>query len=99
MIFGEIIHDEHYYDVFPELIELIRSEFNEVESGVQGDAWIWIFENNEKVVIDSFTSMRFQFKSDRSGGILLEKVLSVLQKKYKLYLYQEPEIEGYEDLH
>lgn len=99
MIFGEIVHSEHYYDVFPELLELIKSEFDVVESGVQGDAWIWIVENSEKVAIDSFTSMRLQLKSEKSGGVLLEKVISVLQNKYKLYLYQEPEIEGHEDLH
>lgn len=99
MIFGEIVHEEHYYDVFPELLELVKSEFIEIQSGVQGDAWIWIFENSEKVAIDSFTSMRFQLKSDRSGAIFLEKVITVLQKKYKLYLYKEPEAEGHEDLY
>jgi hypothetical protein len=98
MIFGEIVHEEHSYEVFPGLLELVKSEFNEVQSGVQGDAWIWIIENDEKVAIDSFTSMRFQIKCGKVGGILLGSVISVLERKYTLYLYQNPEIEGHEDL-
>lgn len=98
MIFGEIVHEEHYYDVFPGLLELIESAFENVESGVQGDAWIWIIENTEKVALDTFTSMSFQLKSVKNGGLLIEKVISVLEDKYKVYLYEEPEIEGHEDL-
>lgn len=34
--------------------------FSSVESGLQGDSWIWILDGDEKVSIDSFTSMKHQ---------------------------------------
>lgn len=91
MIFGEIVHEEHYEDVFPALLGVISATFAHVDSGVQGDAWIWIFENDEKVSLDTFSSMQFQLKAKQEGGILLGKVISVLERKYKLCIYTTPE--------
>lgn len=36
MIFGEIATDKNYYDFYPELLDLVRRHFKNVESGVQG---------------------------------------------------------------
>lgn len=97
MIYGEIVTDESYYDVYPGLLELIKANYSDVESGVQGDAWIWIMSGEEKVALDTFTSMRFQIKSNKIGGQLVEKVIATLSSHYKLYIYEEPEPEGHED--
>ena len=97
MIFAEIKTDESYYDIYPKLLKLVQQTFSNVESGVQGDAWIWIYEGEEKVALDTFTSMRFQIKSDNINGLLVQKVISKLNEHYELYIYDEPELEGYED--
>lgn len=44
MIISEIIHNDHYQDVYDDLLKLISSYFANVESGFQGDAYIWITE-------------------------------------------------------
>lgn len=94
MIVGEIVQEQHYADVFQDLLELISTVFANVDSGIQADAWIWIFENDEKVSLDTFSSMRFQIKVDKEPSVLLGKVLSVLEDKYKLYIYEEPDTES-----
>ncbi|WP_415884016.1 hypothetical protein [Neptuniibacter sp. QD34_54] len=97
MIFAEIASDVSYYDIYPKLLQLVQQTFSNVESGVQGDAWIWIYEGEEKVALDTFTSMRFQIKSDSLNGLLVHKVISKLREHYELYIYDEPELEGHED--
>lgn len=94
MVIGEIIHEQHYVDVFQGLLELINTMFENVDSGIQGDAWIWIFEEEEKVSLDTFSSMRFQIRVEKKDGQLLDKILSILESKYKLSLYEEPEFEN-----
>ncbi|WP_415890772.1 hypothetical protein ACMXYV_05530 [Neptuniibacter sp. SY11_33] len=97
MIFAEIASDVSYYDIYPKLLQLVQQAFSNVESGVQGDAWIWIYEGEEKVALDTFTSMRFQIKSDNINGLLVQKVISKLDEHYELYIYDDPELEGHED--
>lgn len=97
MIFAEIASDVSYYDIYPKLLQLVQQAFSNVESGVQGDAWIWIYEGEEKVALDTFTSMRFQIKSDNINGLLVQKVISKLDVHYELYIYDDPELEGHED--
>lgn len=98
MIFGEIIHNEHYSVFYPKLLSVIKSRFGNVQSGLQGDAWIWILDGNEKVALDTFSSMKFQIKSDKRGGKLLEEVIELLQKEFQFHIYDEPVIEGHEDI-
>ncbi|WP_415911437.1 hypothetical protein [Neptuniibacter sp. QD37_11] len=97
MIFAEIASDISYYDIYPKLLQLVQQAFSNVESGVQGDAWIWIYEGEEKVALDTFTSMRFQIKSDSINCLLVQKVISKIDEHYELYIYDEPELEGDED--
>lgn len=97
MIYGEIKSDQSYYDLFPDLLKLVQQHYSNIESGVQGDAWIWIFEGEEKVALDTSTSMRFQIKSDSINGLLVQEVISTLDEHYTLYIYDEPELEGHED--
>ena len=98
MIYGEIVTHQSYYEVYRPLLNLIKANFSEVESGVQGDAYIWIKSGSEKVALDTFTSMRFQIKSNKVGGLLVEQVITTLESEYKLFIYNEPEHEGYENI-
>ena len=93
MTFGEIQTNKHYSEIYSELLSFVGEHFKNIESGLQGDAYIWIELGNEKVSIDTFNSMQFQIKSNKSDGVLLEKVLLKLKEKYQIDLYKEP----YED--
>ncbi len=101
MIFAELVYDIHYSELHEELVEYICSHFDKVESGLQGDSWIWIFDGKnegvEKVAIDTFSAMKHQVKADTLDSVLAGKVITVLKAKYTVRVYDDPELEGHED--
>jgi hypothetical protein len=96
MIFAEMEYQEHYSDLHPELSAFVSRNFSKVEHGLQGDSWIWILDEGEKVAIDTFTSMKHQIKSPKAGPHV-QKVVDLLKRRYKLRVYEKPELEGHED--
>ena len=96
MIFAELEYEQDYSEFHSELVGFIEASFSNVEHGLQGDSWIWVFENEDKVAIDTFSSMKHQVKAPSSESSLLEKVLKHIGSKYTLNVYAEPEYEGHE---
>lgn len=97
MIFADLQYAESYSDIHADLVGFVRSRFSEVESGLQGDSWIWIFDGGEKVAIDTFSSMTHQVKSSKPGAHV-QQVLDILQSRYKLLVHEKPQLEGFEDV-
>lgn len=87
--FATIEHSQSYYEFFNELLPHIRSAFDDVQSGVQGDAWIWIFRDGQKVAVDTFYSMQFEINADEDCA-LLRDVISHIERKFPVRLYSEP---------
>lgn len=98
MIFAEIQNELEYSEFHSELVAFISASFTGVKSGLQGDSWIWVFDGDDKVAIDTFSSMKHQVKSESPKSQLLEKVISVLSLKYDMYVYAKPELESHEDI-
>jgi len=96
MIFAEFIKEQDYYLFYYELVDFMKEKYENVESGLQGDAWIEITKGQEKVTIDTFTSMRFQIKYRLVGGLLLEDVISKLKNEYQIHVFDKPEPEVHE---
>lgn len=96
MVFAEFAYEMHYSDFHAELLERVMRHFSSVESGLQGDSWIWIFDGNAKVSIDTFTSMKHQIKSS-SPGAHVQKVIDALRDEFQLHVHEEPEREPHED--
>ncbi|MDH0892835.1 MULTISPECIES: hypothetical protein [unclassified Pseudomonas] len=95
MIFAEMDYPESYSDFHNELKMHLSGYFQRLESGLQGDSWFWIHEQEGKVAIDTFTSMKHQVKAPSSGPHV-QKVIQVLQARYKVKVYAEPLPEGHE---
>jgi len=87
--FAIIEHDQSYDVIYNELLQHIKSHFAHVESGIQGDAWIWITEEEKKVAVDTFSSMQFEIKSDGKNA-LLHSVIDTTQQKYPVHIYDTP---------
>ena len=96
MIFGEIDHPGHYSELHAELSAFVRDHFSRVQSGLQGDSWIWILDGEEKVAIDTFTSMKHQVKSPKPGPHV-RAVMDVLARRFHVTLFEKPALEGHED--
>ena len=98
MIFGEIETSESYDNFYGELLEFMKRHFKKVESSLQGDAYIWITSEGEKVSLDTFSSMRFQIKADVASGSLVKEVINAVKMQYSVQIYCEPITEGHEDI-
>ena len=97
MIFAEMIYDACYEDVHPKLHAFLVEHFSNVESGLQGDSYFWVKDGEERVAIDTFTSMRHQIKSSRAGTHV-QNVLEKLATIYEMKVYAQPVLEGHEDV-
>tara|TARA_R110000850_G_scaffold253997_1_gene379276 strand:- start:44 stop:343 length:300 start_codon:yes stop_codon:yes gene_type:complete len=89
MVFGEIRYPQEYDDVHAEMVALIRSQFSNVEAGLQGDSWIWILDGDDKVAIDTFSSMKHQVKSCTAGSHV-QRVIDALRAKYDVQVFEPP---------
>jgi hypothetical protein len=96
MIFADIEYQKHYADFHAELLAFVGKHFSQVQSGLQGDSWIWIFDGEEKVAIDTFTSMKHQIKSPKAGPHVWN-VIDTLLRQFEMKVYEKPELEGHED--
>ncbi|AGN11346.1 hypothetical protein [Simiduia agarivorans] len=97
MIFAELDYPESYENIHDELVNFISLEFSNVQSGLQGDSWIWIFSESEKVVIDTFLSMKHEIKSDHLNSRLVIEVINHLKKRFVVNVYGTPEPEPHEE--
>ncbi|MBO6558785.1 MAG: hypothetical protein JJ957_20060 [Pseudomonadales bacterium] len=96
MIFAELSYPEHYSEVHGDIVNLLSSNFEKIEHGLQGDSWIWVHCDDEKVAIDSFTAMKHQVKCEIKNCELVDRVIQVLPIKYTLKRFTIPEFEPHE---
>jgi len=87
--FAVIEHSQRYYDFYNELLDHIKRHFAHVESGIQGDAWIYVTQEEQTVAVDTFCSMQFEIKSDGKNA-LLQSVIDTIQEKYPVRIYNTP---------
>jgi hypothetical protein len=45
MIFAELEYDQSYYDVHEPLVALLGRHFSNIESGLQGDSYVWVLHD------------------------------------------------------
>lgn len=96
MIFAEIEYQKPYSDFHAELLAFVGKHFSQVQSGLQGDSWIWILDGEEMVAIDTFTSMKHQIKSPKAGAHV-RQVIETLLRQFEMKVYEDPELEAHED--
>ncbi len=96
MIYARFTHDVNYEEFHSELDTYIRSNYENVQSGLQCDSWIWITEGHDKVEIDTFYSHKHEIKSPDKNSLLVKKVIAYINKKYDLDILQIPEPEPHE---
>jgi len=96
MIFADLNYKQHYSDIHESLVRLLESKFEDVQHGLQGDSWIWVFEGGDKVEVDTFYSMKHQVKCSNISSRIPEKVIDILKSECEVFVYLEPEHEPHE---
>lgn len=96
MIFAEMEYQNQYWEFHDELLAFLSRHFSLIEHGLQSDSHFSISVDGERVVIDTFTSMKHQIKA-KKPGTHVQKVIAALRRKYALRVYEKPELEPHED--
>lgn len=97
MLYAELRYDQHYSDMHDPILAVVQARFDNVEHGHQGDSWIWIHRNGQKVAIDTFSSMLHEVKADAASAELAADVIEVLSVRFEVRVLPEPELEPHED--
>jgi hypothetical protein len=90
LVLAELQYPQNYADIHDELVEFLAQHFPQLTSGLQGDSYIWIMEDGERVEIDTFISMKHQFRS-RTDGPHVRKVIDVLRNEYDVDVLDNPD--------
>lgn len=96
MIYAKLRYSEHYSEKHDEILSCLRRDFEKVEEGLQGDSWVWVFDKDDKVQIDTFTAMHHEVKCSNRDSILVGKVIDSLKKEFDVEAYDQPEFEPHE---
>lgn len=85
VIFAELERDN-----FEEILARLMQYYPGIQSGRQGDDWIWVHFDDEKVEIDSFTSMQLEVKAKRRQTAVVRKLLSLMEPGWVLQVFDPP---------
>ena len=96
MIYASLNYKGDYLSQHRLIYRILTSNFTNVVEGLQGDSYIWIEEDGQKVSVDSFTSMKHDVKGKGTDNGLAGRVIEVLKKSYKLTVFVSPEAEAHE---
>jgi hypothetical protein len=88
-IFAEVNYPGKYADVHSDIVALLTKMFPDIQSGLQGDSYIWVTDGADKVEIDTFSSMRHQVKAHAAISHL-QNVIAALREKYDLQVFEDP---------
>jgi hypothetical protein len=96
LIFAELQYERGHRDIHGDLDALLRTSFENVRSGLQGDSWFCVLDGGETVFVDTFTAFKHQVKSP-SAGAHVQAVIEVLRSEYEMQMHNPPRPEDHED--
>ncbi len=78
---------------FDEILQTLMEHFKDIQSGRQGDDWIWIQLADDKIEIDSFYSMNLEIKGKPGHLPVVRQLLAQLQADDILEIFDPPKID------
>ena len=89
VIFAELNRDN-----FDEILQTLTEQFRDIQSGRQGDDWIWIhLADDDKIEIDSFFSMQLEVKGKYKYLTIAKQVLQNIEKSWVIQVFDPPKID------
>ncbi len=78
---------------FDEILQTLMEHFKDIQSGRQGDDWIWIHAGDDKLEIDSFFSMQLEVKGKYKQLEAAKQILQDLDEHCILQIFDPPKID------
>lgn len=88
VIFAELNRDH-----FDEILQSLMGQFKNVQSGRQGDDWIWLQLGEDRIEIDSFYSMELEVKGKRKHYMAAMQAIQNMDKSWILQVFDPPKVD------
>jgi len=88
VIFAELNRDN-----FDEILLTLTEHFENIQSGRQGDDWIWIHLDEDKIEIDSFYSMNLEVKGKYKHHAVVIQTLQKIESNWIIQVFNPPKID------
>jgi len=88
VIFAELNRDR-----FDEILHTLMEYFKDIQSGRQGDDWIWIHVGDDKIEIDSFFSMQLEVKGKYKQQATATQILQNMEDNWVIQVFDPPKID------
>ena len=88
VIFAELNRER-----FDEILQTLMGQFKDIQSGRQGDDWIWVHFEDDKIEIDSFFSMDLEVKGQYAQYPFAMQILHELKDDWILQVFDPPKID------
>jgi hypothetical protein len=88
-----VIFAELHRDRFDEILQSLLEQFQNIQSGRQGDDWIWIHLGDDKIEIDSFYSIELEVKGKRMHYSTAMQALQKLDDRWIIQIFDPPKVD------
>ena len=88
VIFAELDRDK-----FEEILDRLMKFYPSIQFGRQGDDWIWVHVEEDKIEIDSFFSEQLEVKGMQKHAETVQHILKVIEKEWILKRFDPPKID------
>lgn len=88
-----VIFSELDRDRFDEILQTLKEHFEQIQSGRQGDDWIWIHLGEDKIEIDSFYSMQLEIKGKYKHLTVAAQIIQHMDRDWILQVFDPPKID------
>ena len=78
---------------FDEIRQEAQKRYTKVQYGSQGDDWIWLHYDDDKIEIDSFYSMELEMKGSKNKQHFADEILSWMQPEWIITKFEPPKID------
>jgi len=91
---GHVIFAELNRDKFEDILDRLMKFYPSVQFGRQGDDWIWIHVEDDKIEIDTFFSEQLEVKGRQKHSKTVKHILQIIEKEWILKRYDPPKADS-----
>ena len=91
---GHVIFAELNRDKFEDILDRLMKFYPSVQFGRQGDDWIWIHVEDDKIEIDSFFSEQLEVKGRQRHSKTVKHILQIIEKEWILKRFDPPKVDS-----
>jgi len=89
VIFAELNREK-----FEDILDRLMKYYPSIQFGRQGDDWIWVHVEDDKIEIDSFHSKQLEVKGRQKHSKTVKHILQVIEKEWILKRFDPPKADS-----